>query len=166
MKSAFLFSPPSTPTLSFLHRRYRSSLAILRLLSRNLRFLRLWNLNWSPDWTCLRPLLRNVNTLNQCRLNKSFFFSSYTPPLAFVVVSVDNVRVLRHQSQSSFHPVVGQTNRIFKIHRKFQFSPKTKIVSPFCSAPHNHSPWQKNVLGVIGTLKDLFLVHTMHVMQF
>ena len=54
MKSAFLFSPPSTPTVAFLHRRNihwrdRSSLASLRLPSRNLLFLRLQNLNWSPD---------------------------------------------------------------------------------------------------------------------
>jgi len=141
------------PLVVNLHWRDRSSLASLRLHSRNRLFLRLQNLNWSSIQTELvrGHFLRNINTLNQCQLNKSFFFFFLILCLlAFVVVSVANARVLRHLSQSSFHPVIGP------------FGPNTKCFSPFCSAWHKHSSGQKKFWGVIGTLSCFHLKPECH----
>ena len=79
----------------------RSSLESLRLLTRDLRFPKLHNLNWRPAEVVRGHNLVNFTAINKCQPNNSSFqvlrFAFVVVyPLLLLCLLPANVRVIRH----------------------------------------------------------------------
>ena len=57
----------------------------------------------------------------------------------------------RFSVTSPSHPVAAQINQILRIHRKFQFSPKTKKKIAILLSMTQPFIWVKKNVGAIGT---------------